>query len=256
MDPERVRVERVDDAGCYFFDRRVGDVDPGRLHLLFHLVIGDVRRLPGSLFRELVRSRAPRLEQSGPQHVRPGEQDRGADLVRRVLQLAVETLRQRDDAGFGYGVLRRARQWRDAAVARRRVDDVALLALREDRRHEGVDAVDDAPQVDGEGPPPVVQLVFPDRTLRAGADARVVADDVHRAVRLQSCLTQRLNRLELRDVGGHTGDLESLLAKLVHGLRQQVGLDVGQHDAHAFLREALTERTSEATGATRDDRNT
>ena len=80
------------------------------------------------------------------------------------------------------GVDGRRRQRRDAAVARRRVHDVARVAVLEHPRHEGVDAVDDAAQVHGEGPAPVVERVLPDLALGADADAGVVAQHVHRPV--------------------------------------------------------------------------
>ena len=90
-------------------------------------------------------------------------------------QLSVEALGDGHHRRLGRGVLRRVRQRRDAAVAGRGVDDVALVAVREHHRHEGVDAVDDAPHVDREGPLPVVELVLPHPALGAGADAGVVA---------------------------------------------------------------------------------
>ena len=49
-------------------------------------------------------------------------------------------------------------------------------------RHERLDAPRDAEHVDVEAPAPVVLFVLPQHRLAAGADARVVADHVHRAV--------------------------------------------------------------------------
>ncbi len=60
---------------------------------------------------------------------------------------------------------------------RRRVHDVAL-ALLDEQRHEGGDAVHDAPEIDLEDPAPVLLGNLPDRTARA--DASVVVHEVYR----------------------------------------------------------------------------
>jgi len=87
---------------------------------------------------------------------------------------------------------------------------VALVVLCEHRRHEGVDAVDDAPDVHAECPLPVAELVLPDRTLCARADAGVVAQDVNRAVRGERRIPELLHRLLRRDVGLDTGHVETV----------------------------------------------
>ena len=77
-------------------------------------------------------------------------------------QLHVEGLRDRHDAGLG-DVVRRDRRRRDQPGDRRRVDDVGRLALAQHDRHERAHAVDHAPQVDAEHPPPVGERLLPRR---------------------------------------------------------------------------------------------
>ena len=52
------------------------------------------------------------------------------------------------------------------------------FVLGDERRDEGVHAVDDADHVHLERPFPIVQVVLPDVALGAGADGGVVADHV------------------------------------------------------------------------------
>ena len=62
---------------------------------------------------------------------------------------------------------------------------MSALALLDHHRHEGLDAVDDAHQVDAETPVPVGLGRLPQRSAAAARDSGVVADDVDRAVLAQ-----------------------------------------------------------------------
>ena len=130
---------------------------------------------------------------------------------------------------------------------------MAFGVLLEHDRDERVDPVHDAEHVDVVGPTPVVDVLLPERLLRTGTDARVVADDVHRAVGVERRVAQRLHRLEQPHVGDDAGRVEALAAQLVDGLLEQAAVVVGQHDLHAGLPEADTERLADAATAAGDD---
>ena len=233
--------------------RRVVGLDAGRLHLLLEHLHGGVWRLSRALLGEPLWSRPPRLEDAGAEHVRPGEQHRGRDLRAGVGELGVETLGERDDRPLRDGVLGCGRQRRHSPVARRRVHDVAFVATVEHRRHEGVDAVDHAPQVDCHRPCPVVELVLPHRSFGTGADAGVVAHDVDAAVGAECGVAQRFHRAHVGDVRGHAGHLCAVLAHQLDDGVEHVGLHVGEHHLHALGAEALAHRPADATSATGDN---
>ena len=127
-----------------------------------------------------------------------GQRTDDADSVRR--ELAVERLGQADD-----GELRRAVDAEplhaDQARHRRGVDDVAALLLRDEARHERLDAVHDAPEFTRIGVLPVV-VRRARGDLAEERDAGVVADDVHGAVVGGSSSSARaLHRGQVADVG-------------------------------------------------------
>jgi hypothetical protein len=251
MDPEAPGSDAGDDGVGHLGGLRVRDRDAGRVHLALELLDGRVRRTSRAGLGEPVRSRPPRLEQAGAQHVRPGEEHRRGD--RRPVELPVEALGDRDDGGLRRGVLRRRREGGDAAVAGRGVDDVPLLALLQQHRDERLDAVDHTPDVDRQSPLPVAQLVLPHRALGAGADPGVVADHVDRAVRRQCRVAQRLDRLVGRHVGRHPDDVEPVALQLRHGLGERLLLDVGEDHLHARESERLAERPADPAATTGDD---
>ncbi len=90
---------------------------------------------------------------------------------------------------------------------------MTLVVLSEQGRDEGVDAVYDSPDVDGECPLPVALLVIPDRTLGTGTDAGVVADDVDCPELLRGCVTQIDDGVELGDVSGNSDRVGAFLAQ-------------------------------------------
>src|SRR5580658_6346601 len=111
----------------------------------------------------------------------------------------MKALADPDDSVLGGAVGRQARRPAESGH-RRRVDDVPLPLL-DHPRHERANAVDDAPEVDPEGPLPVGEWLLPREA--AGPDARVVADDVRGAEALVDFAREKLDVLPLRHVGAN-----------------------------------------------------
>ena len=91
----------------------------------------------------------------------------------------MDALGEADDTVLGDVVRVRRRQ---QTGHRRRVDDVAVVAVRQHPRHERAHAVDDAHQVDAQRPAPVGQRALPGAEPQGGRrrrDAGVVEQDVH-----------------------------------------------------------------------------
>jgi hypothetical protein len=119
--------------------------------------------------------------------------------------------------------------------------------------HERLDAVEDAPHVDGEGPLPVVRVVLPHPALGAGADTGVVAQHVHRAVRAVHVLGEREDLGALPDVHHAREDVGAVLAQLTGGLLQGALLDVGEDHLEPVGREAPCHREADAARRAGDD---
>ena len=121
--------------------------------------------------------------------------------------------------------------------------------------HEGVDAVDDAIDVDVERPTPIIHLVLPERPFRTGADAGVVAEQMDGAEPLERGIAKLLHRGEIGDVAAHPDDVESFGLELAHRLGERVVIHVGQHHLHTLAGESFAHGPTDASGTTGDDRH-
>jgi hypothetical protein len=81
-------------------------------------------------------------------------------------------------------------------------------------------------------PGPVFQRGFPNR--RAGADSRVVEQQIGASECVKRLSGERINRLRLRYVHGHADNITRASSQLVARLRERVLLDIRQHDVHSF----------------------
>ena len=169
-----------------------------------------------------------------------------------IPRLPPQALGDRDHRRFGRGVDGAVDEWTEAAVARGGVDDVALDALGQHGRHEGVDAIDDPHHVDVERPAPVVDVMLPDVAFGSRPDAGVVAHHVHGAIGVEGGVAECLDRRQIGDVGDDTDDLEALVPQLARGLVDQGGIDVGDHRLHPLTGEPFDERSPDASSSTRD----
>ena len=70
---------------------------------------------------------------------------------------------------------------------------------------------------------------------------------------LEGLVAEVLDRLEARDVGDDSGRVDAAGPELVDRLVEGRRLDVGQHDVHPLLSEALAHGPSDAAGAPGDD---
>ena len=130
---------------------------------------------------------------------------------------------------------------------------MAFLAVREHAGHERLDAVDDAPDVDGEAPAPVVQRQLPHRHVFVGADAGVVAEHVDLAEGCDGAALELDHGFEARDVGDDADRAWRHAMYRGDGAVERGLLDVGEHDVRAFAGEALGDREPDAAGAAGDD---
>ena len=162
----------------------------------------------------------------------------------------MEGLGQRDDAELGDVVGGHPRTGHEPRH-RCGVHDVPLAALREHDRHEGLHAVDDAPQVHAEHPLPVVERELPG-VARTG-DAGVVADDVHGTERGERLLGEIVDLGRLGDVGADREHLRALRLDRLGGSGERLLLDVGEDDHHAFGGEALGHAAADSAGGSGDD---
>ena len=132
-----------------------------------------------------------------------------------------------------------------------RVDDMPLFLRGQDARHEGADAVDDAPQVDVDDAVPVLERYLP------GVAAVDDAGIVHRDVELPEVLDGRgpdaLDGVGISDVGGDGQDLGALAGQSRRVRAQGVLVDVGHDDLHAGGDEAFDDGQPDATGRAGDD---
>jgi len=132
---------------------------------------------------------------------------------------------------------------------------VTLHTLLQHRREERVHPVDDTEHVHIEAPPPVVEVVLPDRPLGARADAGVVAQQVDRAVSLERRVAELLDRLERSHVGDDAGHVAPVVAQLSSGALDEIGDDVGDHGLHALGAEPFDERATDPLSGAGDDRD-
>ena len=142
---------------------------------------------------------------------------------------------------------------RDEAGDRGRVHDVARPALLDHARHEGVHAVDRAPEVHAEHPLPVGERALVDEPERE--DARVVAEEVAAAELAERARRERLDRVGAPHVDAGRDRAPPALAHLRGDALDLRGLDVGERDVHARLRARERERGADAAPAARDRRD-
>ena len=135
-----------------------------------------------------------------------------------------------------------------------RIHNMSWPALLEQDRNEHANSVRHAPQIDAHHPLPIGDRTFPDRPRRI-ADARVVADHVHRAKSIQRLLGQGLHALALGDIGDHGQCFGAGPAQFGVGIGQCARLDIGQNDLHAFTREPLRHRKADPASRAGHDSN-
>jgi hypothetical protein len=140
----------------------------------------------------------------------------------------------------------------DEAGHRRGVDDVAALLLREEPRHERLDAVHDAPEVHA-------HRVFPVRVRRLRhlaeeRDAGVVADDVHGTVVADRLVGERVHGGQIADVGPDAVRRGAGASQRLDGAPQRGVVHVGEHELRAAGGERARHRHADAAGAARDHR--
>jgi hypothetical protein len=109
--------------------------------------------------------------------------------------------------------------------------------------------------VDVQGPPPVVDMVFPYLALRAGSNAGVVANDVDCAVLSECRVAQSLHRFEGRDVGDDADDVSSSLAQFRRSGFHQLRDHIGDHHLHSLGAEPLGQRPTDPLASAGDHRH-
>jgi len=167
-------------------------------------------------------------------------------------EVLVQAFGERDDRVLRHAVDGHAGRGEQAGD-RRRVHDVALVALREHHGDEAAQAVDDAVDVHAHAPFPVGGGALPREA--AGGDAGVVAEDVHGAERGEGRVLQGFHLVGLRDIHLHADHGGACRAELVGGAVEGVLLDVREHDLHALACESARHGEPESAGASGDHRD-
>ena len=126
------------------------------------------------------------------------------------------------------------------------------FAVLKHMRHESLQAVQDAVEVDAEHPVPLGTGQFPDCGVDgAGAGhPGVVAKDVHLAEGVYGPLGQVEDAFPDHGVDRHADDLGLALPKLLHRPVQGILLDVGEHHPHSGGSEPFGQREADAAGGT------
>ena len=120
-----------------------------------------------------------------------------------------------------------------------------------DMRQEGLHAVNDAHQIDRDGPVPVSGL---HRAYRAARSyARIVADEMHLAERIDRFLRRPLDGFALRHVAANARRLDLAFLEFGHRHREIVLVDIGEHHIHACLAKGARHRKSNAARPARDE---
>src|SRR5438477_7082981 len=127
---------------------------------------------------------------------------------------------------------------------------MALFLLRDHDRQQRLDAVNDAPHVDGNTPCPIVEIDVPHVAAPARGDTGIQERHVHFAVGAYGVVGHRLDRVPSCEVGRHTGHIEGLFAHLGDGICERGPLDICQDHLHAELGEHLPGGATNATGTT------
>ena len=130
----------------------------------------------------------------------------------------------------------------------------ALVAdPREHPRHEGVDRVHEAEDVDVEHPAPVVEALRSDR--RRADHAGVVAEHVDAAIALVATLGQRLDGCHVAHVDGLGARLGARGGEFRRHRLGGAGLDIGDHDAHALAGQRERDRAADTAASAGDERH-
>jgi hypothetical protein len=124
---------------------------------------------------------------------------------------------------------------RDVAGHRRDVDDVSAAPAPHHRRHEVVDAVYDAEQIDVDDPVPVFEAGF--EQAAAESDARVVHQHVDGIDARVHGVRERLHLLRARDVDAAAQHIDAEFARPGFGLRETAFVDVAEREVGAAARE-------------------
>jgi hypothetical protein len=120
---------------------------------------------------------------------------------------------------------------------------MAAFAVGADMRQEGMDAVQDAHEVDVEHPPPVIERDVVDAA--AAGDAGIVANHMDIAEGRVGRLGRTLDACRIGNVTGNAPHVRPDIAQAFDGGRQRSCLDIGQHHLHACLREGPPERQAD-----------
>ena len=115
-------------------------------------------------------------------------------------------------------------------------------------------AVDDAEQVDPDDPLEVAQRQLCDREA-AAADSGVVAQQMDVAEHLERLGGERVHIGFEARVGRDGEHIDTRSRDLRCGLLQHGAFDVGEHESHAFRREAICQGAPDARGGPGDDRD-
>ena len=110
--------------------------------------------------------------------------------------------------------------------------------------------MDHTPEIDVEGPRPVLERHLLDGT--ANADTGVVAHDVHRSESVERRISQRLDLDEMTYVGPLCHGLMAGIGQATHGRVEALVIDVGEHHRHPGSGEGPSHRQPHAARGTGD----
>ncbi len=167
------------------------------------------------------------------------------------MQFERERLGEPDHRMFRCRVGRHVRCGRDASQ-RSNVDDLALAARGPHRRQEGLDAVDDAEDVDVQRPSPPVDPGFLERAQVGNAG--VVDQDVERPDGTVRGSRERSHRTCICNVTGMRDAADPHRADLALEFSQWRSIEVADHDVGALPGERTCTFEPDARGGPRDQR--
>ena len=156
---------------------------------------------------------------------------------------------QPDDGEFGRVVYAESR-YGHLSRQRRRVDEVAALAVCHDASGEGLHAIDHAVQVDADNPVPIGIGHFLHGPR--DPDAGVVADDMHPAECALRLVGGTRHRVAVGDVNAQRDHFGVARREGRRRLRQGLFFDVRDHDLHAGRGERPRHGQADAARAARD----
>ena len=124
--------------------------------------------------------------------------------------------------------------------------------MRREVWHGVLAAEKDAAQVDRDDAIPVGD----GKLVRRGDDARdagVVDQDIDGAAHPRRGVNHRLHLIRHRNVAGEEPGVATLVSEQLHGLRTQLGAQVGDEDHGSLLAEPKRDRPADASRRPRDD---